>query len=156
MYRSMQWKGNYYKAGLREGHCLQVVEKVKEEGNNINKFSLTSSSSSSSFSLSSSLKIISFIILLLLLSSSSSSSSSVYRSSSIICTWWLYYYYCAKREILYKYTSLLACKQSSNREINFSREGSTSPTLMGYKPIQSGDSYDVIRGGHRHIWFVRR
>lgn len=143
-YRSMQWKGNYYKAGLREGHCLQVVEKAKEEGN------INSSSS------------IEFSLILSSLASSLSSSSSFSLSS-----WWpslnisesfllSLTLYCAKREILYKLSLLLTCKQSSNREIKFSREGSTSPTLMGYKPIQSGDSYDVIRGGHRHIWLVRR
>lgn len=52
--------------------------------------------------------------------------------------------------------SSLRCKQRNDRRAIYTREGSTSPTLMGFKPIQSGDSYDVIRGGHRQFWLVRR
>lgn len=53
------------------------------------------------------------------------------------------------------FLSSFTCKQHSNR-LKYTRVGRKSPTLMGFKPIKSGDSYDVIRGGHRQFWIVRR
>lgn len=84
----MQWKGNC-KAGLREGHCLQVERAHK----------------------------------------------------------------CAKREY---FSSSFIFKQSRINRVRYSGEGRASPTFMGLTPITSGDSYDVIRGGHRQFWLVRR
>ena len=130
------WKGNYYKAGLREGHCLQVVVVVvraetSEAATAVNVVVVVRTSK---------------------VEGTLNNNNNNNNNTNKIRCW-----YCAKREynIILITSFTIWYKQSSNRAI-FTREGSISPTLMGYKPIQSGDSYDVIRGGHRQFWFVRR
>lgn len=140
IHRSMQqWQGNllYYKVELNTGHCYQVV-------------------------------IIVVAVVVLVEGASTSSSSSLH-------------FYCRvaeKRKYIYTNTYFTSFASSFTSPLNvlmlqyqqqqlyvYSKKalyihiivvGRIYPTLMGCKPITSGDSYDVIRGGHRQFWLVRR
>lgn len=149
--RSMQWKENYNKAGLREGNCLPlqlqvtvIIVVVVTTTAHPKQQQQQKATAAAAAAVVVVVKAISKITIIkeegiVGTTSSSSLSSAIAGINSV----------CERHSIEPNIHSGATTRKPQRRLL---------PTLMGYRPIiQSGDSYDVIRGGqHRNIWLVRR